>query len=112
MTEPNDNLETRLASLHPRPVTASLDARIARASAPTPPTRTAVSLFWTTVAGGAIAASTILILLTAQSVRPVPPETIAVSNSPKPSNLTVLASADWRWGDDLNLNLNESRRLP
>jgi len=112
MTEPTDNLETRLSSLRPRPITGSLENQIARAIAPPAPTRAAIGLFWTTVAGGAIAASTILLLLTAHS--PNPPRlgesVIVIDNQKPPANFTALASADWRWGDELNFN--ESRRLP
>ena len=113
MTEPADNLESRLSSLRPRPTTESLESRIAKASTRPAPTLAALSLFWTTVAGGAIAASTILALLTTQNTGPARPEypTVSVFNQSKsPASYTVLASADLRWGDDLYLN--ESRRHP
>jgi len=117
MTEPNDNFESRLASLRPRAVTPALEAHISQVSTSPiinspAPTRTAISLFWTTVAGGAIAASTILVLLVAQTARPPRTGGLAVDRSQKPTPILALASADWRWGDDLKINLNESRRLP
>jgi len=120
MTESDDNLESRLASLRPRSISPSLETRIDeslhRSSPPgrAVPSRASVSLFWTTVTGGAIAASTILVLLTSQSARPLRSAdlTFAPENHQASSAILALAGADWRWGDDLNLNTNESRRLP
>ena len=112
MTEPNDNLESRLSSLRPRPVTPSLECRIARMTASPAPSRVALGLFWTAVSGGAVAASIILALLTTQNVRPVSGGSVALLGPPKPPSFTVLASVDWHWGDDLKIDFNESRRLP
>jgi hypothetical protein len=108
MTEPIDNLESRLSSLRPRPITASLESRISKASTRPVPTRAALSIFWTTVAGGAIAASTILVLLTTHSAGS--PSSAAPSVNVATAQRSNLALADLRWGDDLYLN--ESRRLP
>ncbi len=113
MTEPSDNLESRLFSVRPRPITPSLESRIAHSTAILAPSRAAVSMFWTALAGGAIAASIILIMLTAQNTGPLRPgyPMVSVLNQPSSiSNLTTLASADARWGDDLYVH--ESRRLP
>jgi len=110
MTEPADNLESRLSSLRPRPITQSLETGIADATTAPVPSRATVGIFWTTIAGGALAASTILVLLTTQNLRPASSVTHA-SAVPTPQNPNLaLASVDSRWGDDLLLN--ESRRLP
>ena len=110
MTEPADNLESRLSSLRPRPITQSLETRIAEAAAVPAPSRATVGFFWTTTAGGALAASTILVLLTTQNLHPASSVTQGAA-VPIPQNPNLaLASVDWRWGDDLLLN--ESRRLP
>ena len=109
MTEPADNLESRLSSLRPRPITQSLETRIADATTAPVPSRATVGFFWTTIAGGALAASTILVLLTTQNLSPASSRALGTA-APTPQNPNLaLASVDWRWGDDLFLN--ESRRL-
>jgi hypothetical protein len=113
MTEPPNNLESRMAALLPRPITPALESRISEASAPPAPTRAARGFFWASVAGGALAASTILVLLTAQSAGPAHPQSPGAAMSDPLQNapsLTALASADWRWGDELYIN--DDRRHP
>ena len=113
MTESSDNLESRLAALSPRAISSRLESRISEAATLPPPTRVAKGFFWTTVAGGALAASTILTLLISQAAATghSGPSDVALSNVPAGlSPVTAFASADWRWGDELNLTLD--RRIP
>lgn len=111
MNEPDGNIESRLEVLRPRPLTSDLEARIARAAARPAPSPVAKGFFWTTVAGGALAASTILVLLINQSVAPRPGSISVTPGSPHDTNsFTAVAQADWRWGDDLNFD--DHRRTP
>ena len=99
------NLESRLASLKPRPISSSLEPAIAQAA--NRPSRASVSFFWSATASGAIAASLIVAMLVTQSnsnVRPAPLGEVAVKVPAGSTPLAVLARADLRWGDDFYLN--------
>lgn len=99
------NLESRLASLKPRPISPALGPAIARAAKR--PSRASVSFFWSATAAGAIAASLIVAMLVTQmngSAHPVPLAEVVVKVPAGSTPLAVLARADLRWGDDIVLN--------
>ncbi|HEX5243585.1 MAG TPA: hypothetical protein VFW23_10030 [Tepidisphaeraceae bacterium] len=101
------NLESRLASLKPRPISPSLEPAISRAAQR--PSRASVSFFWSATATGAIAASLIVAMLVAQlngSAHPAPLAEVVVKVPAGSTPLGVLARADLRWGDDFGLNDN------
>ena len=111
MNETDGNIESRLEALRPRPISPDLENRIARGTSRPVPTRAARGFFWTTVAGGALAASTILVLLINQAFAPAPDANfVSRGASHDSSAFTVVAQADWRWGDDLNFD--DHRRTP
>jgi hypothetical protein len=111
MTEPTDNLENRLAGLRPRPVTSSLESRIACAASRPEPGPAARGFFWTAVTGGALAACTILVLMigSATGARGEIAPSRTVAQATRESGTTALALADWRWGDELKIDTQDRR---
>lgn len=104
------NLESRLASLKPRPISSTLEPAIARAAMR--PNRASVSFFWSITTTGAIAASLIITMFAAQSnndAHPAPLADVVVKVPTGSTPLAVLARADLRWGDDFGLTDNPSR---
>jgi hypothetical protein len=98
----SDPLESRLNQLRPQAVSRTLEGRIAEALDRGQATSRYDRFFWSAVAGGAIAACVILLVLLTEPTRPAsaPPTFVDRSNA---NSLTALVRADRLWGDELKL---------
>lgn len=111
MNEQSNRLESRLAELRPRAMSAHLERRIAAALADANVHR-GDRMLWSAIAGGALAACIIVAALIAEPrVRPSSDRIADTGTSKHAGNsTTALARSEQRWGDELVSNSNWSFR--
>lgn len=102
--------ESRLAQLRLRSLSPSLENRVATGLAEAQQARRADRFLWSAIVSGAIAACVIVGVLVTGSNARGPSRSSAVGNhsAHSGSSVTMLARADQRWGDELNLASNWS----
>ena len=102
--------ESRLAQLRLRPLSATLESRVATGLAEADRAHRGDRFLWSAIASGAIAACVIVgVLVTDSNARgPSRSSTLGNHSAHPGSSVTMLARADQRWGDELNLASNWS----
>lgn len=110
MNDRLNNLDARLARLRPRPISAALEDHIAEGLAASGANRTDDRFLWSAIVSGALAACVVIALLIndATSGSRFPRQRVIYESAMQDSTGPMLASADHRWGDELNAALNWS----
>lgn len=111
MNDLPSHLESRLANLRLPSLAPDLERRIEATLAEMHDGRRGDRMLWSAIAGGAMAACVIVGTLLGEPRRftPMRSPVVHASDPRQPADdLTSLASAGPRWGDELNLNYNRS----